>query len=186
VAVDTSFGMSPQSGLPQNNRVGDVDAFAVLFAMKRLGLSVDETARLLANEAGLAGISGGTGDIRDLTAAAAQGDRRGRLALDVFVRSVRHYIGAFLVELGGIDVLTFSGGIGENSADVRSAACAGLDAFGIALDPDRNRTVPGDGKISAVDSPAAIYVVPAEEERIVARAVTAVIRSHGKTGESLA
>jgi len=180
VAVDTSFGMSPQSGLPQNNRSGDLDPFAVLFAMKRLGLSVDETARVLANDAGLAGISGGTGDIRDLTAAAARGDPRAQLALDVFVRSVRHYIGAFLVELGGIDILTFSGGIGENSAEVRAAVCAGLAAFGIALDPDRNRAIPGDGRISTPDSPAAVYVVPAEEERIVARAVAAVIRSHNK------
>jgi len=104
----------------------------------------------------------------------------------VFVRSVRHYIGAFLVELGGIDALTFSGGIGENSAEVRSAICAGLAAFGITLDPDRNRALPGDGRISTTDSRAAIYVVPAEEERIVARAVAAVIRSPESTAGRLA
>src|SRR6202142_4123324 len=126
VAVDTSFGMSPQSGLPQNNRTGDIDAFAVLYVMKRLDLGVDEMARLLANESGLAGISGTSGDVRDLASAAAAGDPRAQLAIDVFVRSVRHYLGAFLVELGGADVLTFSGGIGENSAAIRQAVCTGL------------------------------------------------------------
>ncbi len=121
VAVDTSFGLSPQSGLPQNNRVGDIDAFAALFVMKKLGLDADAMARVLANESGLAGISGGSGDVRDLEAAAAAGDARARLALDVFVRGgPATTSGAFLVGLGGLDVLSFSGGIGENSAAVRS------------------------------------------------------------------
>jgi len=175
IAIDTSFGMSPQSGLPQNNRVGDLDAFALLFAMKRLGLSVDQTARILANDSGLAGISGASGDVRDLTAAAAQGDRRAQLALDVFVRAIRHYVGAFLLELGGIDILTFSGGVGENSSEVRSAVCEGMAEFGVILDADRNRTTPTDGRISAAQSRAAVYVVPADEERIVARAAAAVL-----------
>ncbi len=152
MAVDTSFGLSPQSGLPQNNRVGDMDAFAALFVMKKLGLDVDAMARVLANESGLAGISGGSGDVRDLEAAAAAGDARARLALDVFVEAVRHYLGAFLVRLGGLDVLSFSGGIGENSAAVRSAVCAGLSGLGIELDPGAQRgragrvgAVPGRG-----------------------------------------
>lgn len=176
VAVDTSFGISPQSGLPQNNRVGDLDAFAVLFAMKRLNLGVDETARILAGESGLLGISGTSGDVRDLSQSAAAGDRRARLALDVFVRAVRHYLGAFFFELGGADVVTFSGGIGENSPEIRSAVCAGLGALGIALDPERNRSVSGEGRISADGSQTAVYVVPADEERVVARAAAALLR----------
>ena len=132
VAVDTSFGLSPQSGLPQNNRGGDMDAFAALYVMKKLGLDADEMARGLANESGLAGISGGSGDVRDLEAAAAGGGRARRLALDVFVQSVRHYVGAFLVRLGGLDAPTFSGGIGENSPGVRSAVCAGLTELGVS------------------------------------------------------
>jgi acetate kinase len=175
VAVDTSFGLSPQSGLPQNNRVGDLDAFAVLYVMKKLGLSADEMARRLANESGLAGIGGGSGDVRDLEAAASAGDRHARLALDVFIQAVRHYVGAFLVKLGGIDVLTFSGGIGENSPAVRAAVCAGLGGLGIRLDPERNATLMGEGALSRPGESVSILLVPADEERIVARAVAEVV-----------
>jgi acetate kinase len=174
-AVDTSFGLSPQSGLPQNDRVGDMDAFAALFVMKRLGLDADAMAGILAGRSGLAGISGGTGDARDLEAAADRGDARARLALDVFVHAVRHYLGAFLVGLGGLDVLTFSGGIGENSAGVRAAVCAGLDELGIALDPARNAAPTGEAVLSSDEARVTILLVPADEERIVARAVAGVI-----------
>ena len=175
VAVDTSFGISPQSGLPQNNRVGDFDVFAALYVMEKHGLTVAGMARTLASEAGLAGIAGGSGDVRDLSEAAARGDARARLALDVFVRSVRHYLGAFLVHLGGLDVLTFSGGIGENSAEVRTAVCAGLAAFGIELDAERNAGLRGEGRISRDGAAVAVLVLPADEETVVARAVAAFL-----------
>jgi acetate kinase len=170
VAIDCSFGMSPQSGLPQNNRTGDIDVFAVLHAMKKNGYGVDEVARILASESGLVGISGGSGDVRDLSEAAARGDARARLALDVFIDAIRHYVGAFLVRLGGVDVLTFSGGIGENSAEVRAAVCEGLSLFGIELDAARNEGASGEAAISSDSSPVTVLVVPADEERIVARA----------------
>jgi len=175
VAVDTSFGISPQSGLPQSNRVGDMDVFAALFIMKKLSVDVDGMARILSSQSGLAGISGTSGDMRDLESAAAAGDKRARLALDVFVRSVRHYIGAFLVELGGLDVLTFSGGIGENSAEIRAAVCDGLSPFGIVLDGERNAAVQGCARICSDSSPVSILVLPADEERVVARAAAAVL-----------
>jgi len=175
VAVDTTFGLSPQSGLPQNNRVGDMDAFATLYVMKRLGLDADAMARVLANESGLAGISGGSGDVRDLEDAAGKGDARSRLALDVFVQAVRHYLGAFLVKLGGLDVITFSGGIGENSAALRSAVCAGLSELGIDLDPARNAAAKGEAVLSPEGARVTILLVPADEERIVARAVAQVV-----------
>lgn len=158
VAIDTTFGMSPQSGLPHNNRTGDVDVFAVLYAMKRKGLDADQVARVLATESGLAGISGLSGDVRDLEGAAAQGNTRAQLALDVFVRSIRHYLGAFLYELGGLDVLTFSGGIGENSAWIRDQVCVGLKAL-----------APGPQ----------VLIVPADEERIVARATAEIVARRG-------
>jgi acetate kinase len=180
-AVDTSFGLSPQSGLPQNDRVGDLDAFATLFLMKRLGLDADAMARVLASESGLAGIGGGSGDVRDLEAAAAAGDRRARLALDVFVGAVRHYLGAFLVRLGGLDVLSFSGGIGENSASVRLAVCAGLAELGILLDPERNAAARGEAVLSPEGARVAVWLVPADEERIVARAVARVV-GEGRPG----
>jgi acetate kinase len=175
VAVDTSFGLSPQSGLPQNNRVGDMDAFAALFVMKKLGLDASAMAKVLASESGLAGISGGTGDVRDLEEAAARGEARSRLALDVFVQAVRHYLGAFLVKLGGLDVVTFSGGIGENSAGVRSAVCAGLRDLGIELDPARNARARGEAVLSPDGARVTILLVPADEERIVSRAVAQVV-----------
>ena len=173
VAVDTSFGISPQSGLPQNNRVGDCDVFAALYIMQKHRLGVPEMARILACESGLAGIAGGSGDVRDLTAEAAAGNARAQLALDVYIRAVRHYLGAFLVELGGLDVLTFSGGIGENSAVVRAAVCQGLEEFGIALDAGRNLAVRGEGTISPEGAAVTVLVLPADEEIVVARAVAA-------------
>jgi acetate kinase len=175
VAVETSFGLSPQSGLPQNNRVGDLDAFGVLFVMKQRGLDPDAMAKALATRSGLAGISGLGGDVRDLEQAAAGGHPRARLALDVFVHAVRHHLGACLVALGGVDVLTFSGGIGERSASIRAAVCAGLADLGIVLDPALNASAGGEARLSGAASRAAIFIVPADEERIVARATAELL-----------
>jgi acetate kinase len=179
VAIDTSFGASPQSGLPQNNRVGDIDVFAVLHMMKKLGLGPDEMAKLLGSQSGLAGISGGSGDVRDLEAAAAKGDKRARLALDVFVRAIRHYVGAFLLDLGGVDVVTFSGGIGENSAAIRAAVIKKLAPFGVELDEEINQTLNDEGEISTLRSEVKVLVIPANEESIVARETVAVVKKQG-------
>jgi acetate kinase len=175
VAVGTSFGISAQSGIPHNNRAGDVDAFAALYAMKRLNLSVDEMADILSSKSGLAGMSGTTGDVRDIEAGMAAGDHRCQLAMEVFIRAIRNYIGAFLVELGGVDVLTFSGGIGENGASTRAAVCEGLGAFGIELDAAKNAAARNEAKLSGDTSKVEIYIVPADEERIVARAAAQVV-----------
>ena len=175
VAIDTSFGTSPQSGLPQNNRVGDIDAFAVLYMMKKLGVDADEMARILGCQSGLAGISGTSGDMRDLELAAAAGDKQARLALDVFVRAIRHYIGAFTLELGWLDVITFSGGIGENSPDTRSGVCRNLAMFGVKLDEAVNKTARKACEISAKSSRVKVLIVPADEEIIVARETVGVV-----------
>ena len=175
VAQDTSFGTSPQSGLPQNNRVGDIDSFAVLHMMKKLNIGPDEMGTLLGSQSGLAGISGKSGDLRDLEEAAATGDARSRLAIDVFTRAIRHYVGAFLLELGGLDILTFSGGIGENSVEVRAAVLKGLEPFGIVMDPELNAQLHGEGPVSAAASKALVTVVPANEELVVARETAAVV-----------
>jgi len=171
VAIGTSMGLSPQSGLPQNNRVGDLDSAAVPFAMKTLGLSLAEAERQLTKESGLLGLSGVGNDLRDIRAAAAQGNTRAQLALDVFVHSTRHWIGAFLLELGGCEALVFTAGIGENNPDLRAAICAGLEEFGLVIDPANNAAVirGAEGEISAADSRAKIFVIPANEELVVAR-----------------
>jgi acetate kinase len=176
VVIGTSMGASPQSGLPQNNRVGDIDVFAVLYMMKKLGLGPDEMAKLLSSQSGLAGISGTSGDMRDLDEAAARGDKRARLALDVFVRAIRHYVGALLVELGGLDVITFSGGIGENGTAIRAAVLECLVPFGVELDEEKNAAVQGEGEISTHRSLVRVWVIPANEEAIVARETAAVVR----------
>ena len=175
VAVDTSMGASPQSGLPQNNRVGDIDVFAVLHMMKKLELGPDEMAKLLGSQSGLAGISGTSGDLRDLEEAAAKGSARARLALDVFVRAIRHYVGAYLLELGGVDVITFSGGIGENSAAIRAAALKGMAPFGVELDDEKNAELKGEGEVSTLRSLVKVLVIPANEESILARETVAVV-----------
>jgi acetate kinase len=175
VAIDTSFGMSPQSGLPHNNRTGDLDVFAALYMMKKKSLSVDEMARILGSESGLAGISGTCGDVRDIDEGCARGDARCRLALDVLIRAVRHYMGAFFVSLGGLDVLTFTGGIGENGPDIRERICRGLDILGINLDSARNGTASGEACLSTPDSKVQVWMFPADEERIVARAALEVL-----------
>jgi acetate kinase len=163
--------MSPQSGLPHNNRVGDLDSAAIPYAMRALGLSLDEVERQLTKESGLKGLSGLSNDIRDIEAAAAAGDERARLALDVFVASARHWIGAYFFALNGADAIVFTAGIGENSATIRAAICAGLDRIGIRLDPARNAAAAGgqEATISAADSAVAIMVVPTNEELVVAR-----------------
>jgi acetate kinase len=175
IAIDTTFGMSPQSGLPHNNRTGDLDVFAALFMMKKKSLSIDEMARILGSQSGLAGVSCTTGDVRDIDEGISRGDPRCRLALDVLIRAVRHYVGAFYVELGGLDVLTFTGGIGENGTTVRERICCGLEILGLKLDVERNRTASGEACLSAPDSQVQVWMFPADEERIVARAALEVI-----------
>jgi acetate kinase len=169
LAVGTSMGLSPQSGLPQNNRVGDLDSAAVPFAAKALRLSLAEVGRQLTEESGLLGLSGVSNDLRDIAAAAARGHARAQLAVDVFVHSARHWIGAFLLELGGCEALVFTAGIGENSPAIRAAICAGLEEFGVTLDAAKNTSLRGEGDIAAANSRARILVIPANEELVVAR-----------------
>jgi len=169
-AIGSSMGMSPQSGLPQNNRVGDLDAEAIPYAVKTFGISIEEAQRQLTKESGLKGLSGISNDIREIDEAAAKGDARAKLALEVFVASARHWIGSFLLELNGADAIVFTAGIGENQADLRAAICANLDQLGIILDPEKNRSTRAtETLISASVSRVKILVVPTNEELVVAR-----------------
>lgn len=171
VAIDSSWGMTSQSGLPHNNRAGDFDAFALIYLIRDLGLGIDEVERVLAKESGLRGLSGlSSGDIRDLTAAAANGNADARLALDFFVAQIRKFIGQFLLELNGADAIAFTAGIGENQADLRQAVCANLDYCGLKLDLKANAALKGsEGCISTPDSKIEVWVVPTNEEVVIAR-----------------
>ncbi len=174
-SVAASMGLSAQSGLPQNNRVGDFDPFALPLLIEKTRKSLDEVLSTLANEGGLLGISGVGTDLRDIIEAAADGNERARLALDVYAASTRHYLGAYLVELGGADVIVFTGGIGENRAAFRAEVCRDLEELGIVLDAAANEDVSGEAKISAAESRVQVWVVPTNEEIIVARQAKALL-----------
>ena len=162
--------MSPQTGLPQNNRVGDFDVFALPALLRSTGLpTFEQILDTLANRSGLEGIGGSGNDLRDIEAAAASGHEKASLALGVYVASVRHYLGAYLVELGGADAIVFTGGIGENSVLIREAVCRDLGWFGIALDPTANASGPAERVVSSADSRVQVWTVPTNEEIVVAR-----------------
>lgn len=168
-SVATSMGMSPQSGLPQNNRVGDFDLFALPALIRETGHSLEQILDILANKSGLEGVSGAGRDLRDIEAASAAGDEKATLALDVYIASVRHYLGAYLVELGGADAIVFTGGIGENSVRIRSGVCRDLGWFGIELDPSSNASGDAERKVSTPGSRVEVWTVPTNEEIVVAR-----------------
>jgi acetate kinase len=170
VAIGTSMGMSPQSGLPQNNRVGDFDAEAIPYAVKTFGITIEEAQRQLTKESGLKGISGVSNDIRDIATAAEQGNAQAKLAIDVFVASARHWIGSYFFEMGGADAIVFTAGIGENRAELREAICANLAGLGIELDSALNASTRAtETVLSKPGSRVKLMVIPTNEELVVAR-----------------
>jgi acetate kinase len=179
-SVACSLGMSPQSGLPHNNRVGDFDVFSLPVILRETGKPLEEVLDILANRSGLEGLSDAGRDLRDIEAAAAAGNPRAELAIDVFVASIRQYIGAYLVELGGADAIVFTGGIGENSTRIRSGVCRDLGWFGIELDPTLNASGPAERIVSSATSRVQLWTVPTNEEIVVARQTRTLLES-GKT-----
>jgi acetate kinase len=180
VAIGTSMGLSPQSGLPQNNRVGDLDSFALPFLMRTQGLTLEEVERIMCKDSGLKALAKGLNDFRDIETRALQGDAPAQLALDVYVNAARHWIGALLVELNGTDALVFTAGIGENRPRLRQAVCAELDQLGILLDTAKNQcTQAQEAEISAPNSSVKILVIPTNEELVVAREVKQFLEHAG-------
>jgi acetate kinase len=170
VSIGTSMGMSPQSGLPQNNRVGDLDAEAIPYATKTLGISIEEAQRQLTKESGLKGLSGISNDVRDISEAAKNGNKNAQLALDVFVASARHWIGSYFLQLNGADAIVFTAGTGENQGNIRGPICANLENLGIKMDAEKNNSTRAiETEISAADSAVKIFVIPTNEELVVAR-----------------
>jgi len=154
-----------------------LDAFALQKLLKG-GLGLDEIFRKLGKEGGLLGLSGVSPDMRDVEKAAAEGNARAKLAVDAFVESVRSFIGQYLVVLSGVDVLAFTGGIGENGAAIREAICKGMDWAGVSLDLTKNQVRGREEKISRLESGAQIWIVPTNEELIVARQTVAVLSAN--------
>jgi acetate kinase len=192
--IDTTMGMTPLEGLIMGTRSGDVDPGALLYLMKDLNLPPEEMERILMKESGLLGLSGISSDMREVLKAANDGDDRALLAVEAFCYKVRKYIGAFWAALGGLDAVIFTGGIGENSAEVRARVCQGLSTIGVVLDDEMNRAPSFNGQGAAVvsteESPVKVMVVPTDEERMIAREtaraisraqISTVIRTHDRT-----
>ena len=168
-SVDTSFGLSLQVGINHSNRCGDIDPFIIPFLQKE-GMPLEEVLQGLTKEGGLLGISGVSNDLRLVEEAAAEGNERAKLAVDVFCNDIIRYIGAYYAELGGLDHLVFTAGIGEHDALIREKVCSRLEHMGILLDAEKNRAVGSEAVcISREDSPVTIEVIPANEELGVAR-----------------
>lgn len=176
-----SMGMSPQGGLPNNNRVGDFDAYAIPVIMKALGMTFEEVLAEMSSKGGLLGISGLSGDCRDLEVAAADGHERAEKALKLFEAAIRSCVGAYMALLGGADVIVFTGGIGENSNRIRSNVCRNMEWAGLQLCAKSNEEVPRGGEVclSTDTSKVKVWVIPTNEEIVVARQTAAAIAQVG-------
>ena len=167
-SVETSMGLTPLEGLVMGTRAGDLDPAIVTVLARRESVPAEEVTRWLNARSGLRGLSGTTSDVRDLLAREAA-DPRARLALDVFCHRVRKYVGAYLATLGGADALLFTGGIGEHAPAIRERICAGMTWCGLTLDPEDNaRAVGRAGRISADGARIEVWVIPTDEERVIA------------------
>lgn len=171
-SIDTSMGMSPQSGLLNAKRVGDLDPFALLYIMEKEKLSPEEMGNILMSEGGLYGISGvKSGDFRDIEEKMAEGDERSQLAFDTFAYYVKRYIGEYLAVLNGADCIVFTAGAGQKGARLRKAVLSDMENIGIILDDDKNNANPKEGLISSNGSKIKVAVIPTNEEYIVAKEV---------------
>jgi acetate kinase len=172
--VATSMGLTPLEGLVMGTRSGDLDPAIVLYLQRTGGLSVGEVDTLLNRRSGLAGLTGHN-DIRDVHAAAEGGDVAARLGLDIYVRRIKHYVGAYAAIMGGIDALTFTAGVGEHDAATRAQVVDGLGFLGLRIDPVRNAAGDGERQISPDDTPGRVLVIPTDEELAIARDALSVI-----------
>lgn len=170
VSVDTSMGFTPLEGLVMGTRSGDLDAAIVPYLMGKMNMNVDQAINYLNKESGVWGISGVSSDFRDLWAEEEKGNERAKIALDVFNYRLKKFIGSYAAAMGGVDVLTFAGGVGENDWDVRAHAVEGLEFMGIKIDQQKNDKMRGEEMdISAADSKVKILVVPTDEEMTIAK-----------------
>jgi len=177
-SVDTTMGYSPQSGLPQSSRCETIDPFAVLYMMKEKVWAPHIMGKVLCEKAGLKGISGLSGDMRDLREAAKKGNKRARLAIDVFIYQVQKQIGAMSVAAGGVDAIALTGGIGERDAESRAEICSGLEFLGVKLSQKKNAGCFGkEAVISLKESKVAVAVIPTNEEIVVARETAKAIQN---------
>ncbi len=173
--VDTSMGLTPLEGLPMGTRSGNLDPAILQFIMNKYGYTADEMLNILNKKSGVLGISGVGSDFRDLEKAAKDGNERAQLALDKFAYEVRKYIGSYAAAMGGVDIITFTAGVGENGPDMRESICEGLGFLGVHVNHEKNQVRGKETDISAADSTVKVYVIPTNEELMIARDTLALV-----------
>ena len=175
--IDTSMGLTPVEGLMMGTRVGDVDPGALTFLMTKHGLSAEELQKMINKESGVLGVSGVSSDMREIDAAIEAGNERARLALDMYMLRITKYIGAYAAEMGGVDIIVFTGGVGENQAQLREEVCSTLGFMGVEINKEVNaRTRGTEVVISSADSRVKVCVIPTDEELTIARDTMALVK----------
>ena len=174
--MDTTMGLTPLEGIMMGTRSGDVDGGAVTFLQKKLGLNPDQMSDLLNKKSGVAGISGVGSDMRDLEAAVAAGNKRAKLATDMYNYKIKKYVGAFAAAMGGVDIIVFTAGVGENQASMRAEVCRDMEFMGVKVDEALNATIRGkEAVISTPDSKVKVVVIPTDEELMIASDTAALV-----------
>lgn len=176
ISVDTTMGFTPLEGLLMGTRSGDIDPSVILYIMAKEGIALAEANTLLNKHSGLQGISGVSSDMREIISEMKNGDKKSTYAFDVFCYRVRKYIGAYAAAMGGLDGVVFTGGIGENSPDVRKRSCEGLDFLGIAIDDERNGSSEKEKVITTASSKVSVLVVPTNEELVIAMDTNEIVK----------
>ncbi|MFA5832712.1 MAG: acetate kinase [Bacteroidota bacterium] len=177
ISIDTSMGFTPLEGLLMGTRSGDIDTSIILYVMAKEGLNYSEANTLLNKHSGLQGISGVSSDMREVITEMNEGNKKAKLAFDIFCYRVKKYIGSYIAALGGLDALVFTGGIGENSPDIRKAICENLDYLGIEFDKSANNTKEKEKAISTAKSKAIVFVIPTNEELMIALETKEIVKS---------
>ncbi len=180
VSIDTTMGFTPLEGLLMGTRSGDIDPSVILYIMGKEGLTLAEANTLLNKHSGLQGISGISSDMREIIQEMKNGDKKAKNAFDVFCYRIKKYIGAYTAALGGVDAVVFTGGIGENSTDVRKACCENMSYFGITLDDAANESADREKIITTPDSRTKVLVIPTNEELVIALDTMEIVKERGK------
>ena len=166
--IDTTMGLTPLEGLMMGTRSGDIDGGAITFLEKKLDLDADSMSNLLNKQSGVLGITGESSDMRDVENAANSGNERAKLALDMYFYRIKKYIGAYAAAMGGVDIIVFTAGVGENQMGMREEVCKGLEFLGVKFDAEKNKTRGEEAIISADDSKVTVCVIPTDEELMIA------------------
>ncbi len=177
VSIDTSMGFTPLEGLLMGTRSGDLDPSIILHIVGREGLSLAEANTLLNKHSGLLGISGLTSDMREIISEKKNGNKQADLAFQVFSYRIKKYIGSYAAAMGGLDAIVFTGGIGENSPDVRAESCRGMEYFGIKIDDEKNNSADKEKLISDDSSKVKVFALPTNEELVIALDTMRIVKS---------